>query len=270
MVLFFSTSFKKILIIFYSSYISLSSSLSLYLSLPPQANPQNLSSPIKTHHKPTNHTTIDHEHITKPLQLEPIPTATSRPTTPTTHHHCNPWYDPSPQADQQSTKSTAIHSPINNPLPPQQSTTQSNPTTVTKTHHNNPINKPPIQPLPQLKQHNPTIHIKNEERERERGKGRTHPHRHQPTTMNPHWPTTTNPNNDLKEPKGKSKEKKGFGSVKREKREVLERKREKERKKKKERRPKRKRKKERTNCVFNEKRERQRINKYFWIPLLLQ
>ena len=168
MVLFFSTSFKKILIIFYSSYISLSSSLSLSLSLPPQANPQNLSSPIKTHHKPTNHTTIDHEHITKPLQLEPIPTATSRPTTPTTHHHCNPWYDPSPQADQQSTKSTAIHSPINNPLPPQQSATQSNPTTVTKTHHNNPINKPPIQPLPQLKQHNPTIHIKNEERERER------------------------------------------------------------------------------------------------------
>ena len=48
--------------------------------------------------------------------------------------------------------------------------------------------------------------------------------------MNPHWPTTTNPNNDLNKPKGKSKEKKHFGSVEREKREVLERKREKEKK----------------------------------------
>ena len=68
----FSISFKYSFLSFFILslffiYFSLSSSL---ISLPPQANPPNLSSPIVTHHKPTNHTTIAKTNTTRPLILK--------------------------------------------------------------------------------------------------------------------------------------------------------------------------------------------------------
>ena len=218
--------FYYFLFFLFSSSISLSSSLSLSLfhhkpthqtflpqsklttnppTTPPLTTNTSQTTPIRSHpnrHKPTHHT-----HNPPPLQPTMWPTTTGRSII---HQiHSNPW------PDQQPTTTATIGNPIqpyhcdqNLPQQPNQQTT--NPTiATTKTNTTRPL-------------------ILKTERKRERGW--THWHRHRPTTMNPHWPTTTNPNNDLNEPKGKSKEKKHFGSVEREKREVLERKREKEKK----------------------------------------